>query len=281
MKAKAPQAPLLRSPKSGGTVLDWAFEFGREDELLKSIQIERKRVVRRRRRARAAAALAVVLVASGFWAIPTLRSTATLSSATARRPTFHLPDGSHLELNARSLAKTDFRYGRRQVTLSEGEAYFEVAKDPAHPFRVVTPEGTVIVTGTHFDVRIADAKLEVTLLEGSVSLKTADHAVTLAPSQQFGSEMPAVRTLTPAELARVTAWREGEFAFDDLTLAEAMERLAHYHNVSITVDPSLAQLRPGGSYLIDDLPALMKVLESALGVRMIPTGEGGYRVLPK
>jgi hypothetical protein len=25
----------------------------------------------------------------------------------------------------------------------------------------------------------------------------------------------------------------------------------------------------------------MKVLESALGVRMIPTAEGGYRVLPK
>ena len=65
-----------------------------------------------------------------------------------------LPDGSTVDLNARS--KIQFgqdKDGSRLVRLS-GEAYFNVSPDPQHPFIIRTGQAVIRVTGTSFCVRI-------------------------------------------------------------------------------------------------------------------------------
>ena len=65
-----------------------------------------------------------------------------------------LPDGSKIWLNADSRLKypASFRDNGREVYL-EGEAFFEIAKNPQRPFVVHLPKGNVQVLGTSFDIR--------------------------------------------------------------------------------------------------------------------------------
>src|ERR1035437_2347567 len=85
-----------------------------------------------------------------------------------------LPDGSKVSMNARSKLtyhKKDFGKASRIVSL-EGEAYFEVQKNPAVPFIIKLDGAEVKVLGTSFNVRAYKDmdKIEVTVAEGKVTL---------------------------------------------------------------------------------------------------------------
>jgi ferric-dicitrate binding protein FerR (iron transport regulator) len=87
-----------------------------------------------------------------------------------------LPDGSVVDLNARSkIQYTLDKDGTRMVKLS-GEAYFNIARDPDHPFIIRTGQAVVRVTGTSFSVRSdpASGRVEVFVESGSVQLYQAN-----------------------------------------------------------------------------------------------------------
>ncbi len=172
--ASTPAASVAAAaPSPGQTVLDWPREAGLADEFMARVEIRLQRKKRQRRRLLSGGAALVAFAAALLWAVPYARHTATVETVAARRQTLALADGSQAELNARTSLWTDFRYGRRIVRLDRGEAFFAVAKDPAHPFLVETPAGTIRVTGTQFNVRVTETgAAEVTLLEGSVSVLT-------------------------------------------------------------------------------------------------------------
>ena len=281
MKPTAPKSAIAAER----TLLDWPRESGQAAQFRERVEIHVKTRRRRRRTIRTTAALSVVAVFVLLWGIPVLRDTSTVDTPAAHRQTLALADGSHAELNARTQLHTDFRYSRRVVRLDKGEAFFSVAKDPAHPFIVETPAGTVRVTGTQFNVRLTENyQAEVTLLEGSVevqpSASSSKHPTThLAPGQQFDSHRQGVRMLSGAELDSVVAWRQGQLSFDGLTLAEAVARIGAYHGVKITVAPEITGLEPGGTFALDDLSAVLRALESTLSVQVLRNDDGSYRVV--
>jgi transmembrane sensor len=208
----------------------------------------------------AAAGLAAALAVAAFWTVPYFRDTRTVATVVAQRSTLSLPDGSRTDLNAQTSLYTDFRRDRRLVRLEKGEAWFSVAKDEAHPFVVETPGGTVRVTGTQFNVRLAaNGRPEVTLLEGAVAFENAAARMRLTPGQQISADGD-LRQLAADELDNVTAWREGRIVLNGLTLAEAVERFAIFHGKTITVVPEIASLRLGGSHSLDDLPGFFEAL---------------------
>lgn len=213
--------------------------------------------------------LAAALVIAAVWVVPYLRNTGKVTTVAAQRSTLALPDGSRTDLNARTVLFTDFRHGRRLVRLERGEAFFSVAKDAAHAFLVETPGGTVRVTGTQFNVRLATGgRPEVTLLEGSVEIQNSLAHLVLTPGQQLSST-GELRTLSPRDLDRTIAWREGRIVLNGLTLAEAAAQFATYHGKRIDVAPELAARQMGGSYALDDLPGFLDSLSSeAMALRI-------------
>uniref|UniRef100_UPI001C3F19F1 FecR family protein n=1 Tax=Methylogaea oryzae TaxID=1295382 RepID=UPI001C3F19F1 len=70
----------------------------------------------------------------------------------------------------------DLGRSERRLRLLQGEGYFQVAPDPARPFRVGTAHGTVTALGTAFDVRIGDASTQVAVTEHSVAVDAAGQA---------------------------------------------------------------------------------------------------------
>src|SRR5439155_8152 len=84
-----------------------------------------------------------------------------------------LPDGTQVWLNAESRItySNTFNKSLREVNL-EGEAYFDVTHDAAHPFIVHTSSIAIKVLGTAFTVKsyASDKTIEATLLRGSIEV---------------------------------------------------------------------------------------------------------------
>jgi len=109
----------------------------------------------------------------------------TLSTPVGGQYQVTLPDGTKVWLNAASTLKFPpaFSDNERKVMLT-GEAYFEVAKNQAQPFKVSMADSTdVVVTGTHFNINAYQNEKEqqVTLLEGSVIVSNATNVAKLEP----------------------------------------------------------------------------------------------------
>ncbi len=160
----------------------------------------------------------------------------TLSLPRGSRPMrLVLADGSAVWLNAASSITypTGFRGDERVVSMT-GEAYFEVAHDPGHPFIVEQGDLKVRVLGTHFNIRAyGDAdRRQVTLLEGAVRVHRGVAKETLRPGQQV-AVTDSKMTLQSADTEAVMAWKNGQFIYDGVDLQTIMQEISRYYDVDV------------------------------------------------
>lgn len=207
------------------------------------------------------AAAAVALVS---WL--TLRpqvDTRELATTAAQRQSVTLADGSHIELNTHTRLAITLARDERRAVLSSGEAFFAVAKDTSRPFFVETPAGVVRVTGTQFDVRSDElAKLQVTVLEGSVQVQPAGTAAIAPFALKANDQFLAgeVRSLSPTDLGAALAWRKGEVVFKAAPLDQALAAFARHHDRAIVVSPAARELHLGGRFNLDNLDLFLELL---------------------
>lgn len=210
-----------------------------------------------------------------------------IATALAQRQSVTLSDGTRVDLNAHTSIQVDLSRSERRVKLLVGEAFFAVHKDPARPFIIQTPGGSVRVTGTTFNVRAAGAStLEVTVVEGSVQVRPGDSGslanppVLLGAGDKLSSNVQgvSVKSLSDRAVADATAWRKGEIVFDGVPLSEALQRYAQYHGRTITVTDSAAQLQLGGRYSLDDFNGFLASLKDALPIKASSEPDGAVRV---
>lgn len=147
-----------------------------------------------------------------------------------------LADGTRVWLNA----GTEFRYpvffteNRREVYLS-GEAYFEVRQDKNKPFVVWTGEVQIEVLGTAFNVNSYNSdRVEAVLVEGSVNVSNVTDKINLRPGQR-GTVLKSEREIRVDEVDVYvyTAWKDGNFVFENQTLENIMEQLSRWYDVDV------------------------------------------------
>jgi transmembrane sensor len=195
-----------------------------------------------------------------------------------------LADGSRVELNANTSLRFENTSTIRRARLAGGEVLFSVTKDPARPFIVVTPAGSVRVTGTTFNVRTEAGRsaFDVTVVEGSVEVlpgevngAQASAPLSLGAGDQFSTRVGGVTPLSPDKIEDALAWRQGTIVFDDVPLREATARFAQYHGCAIHVAAAVANERVGGRHKIEDLNGFLASLELALPRVKIQTERSG------
>lgn len=247
---------------------------------------------RSRRPSWAVAGLAAASLAAAALVAFTLRPTtpaefsfAPVATSVGKRTTVNLPDGTQVDLNAQTSLTVEASNGERRVRLGGGEAYFSVSKDPARPFIVETPAGSVRVTGTKFNVQTeTTSAFDVTVVEGSVQVRPSESTTSLPISMSAGDHLsvrPSVTSLhpaSPAELEQVLAWRQGQIVFEGVPLREALARFARYHGRAIVAAPDTADLRVGGRFSLDDLDGFFSALEEVLPVQVTRDLSGAIRV---
>jgi transmembrane sensor len=194
-----------------------------------------------------------------------------------------LEDNSVLHLNTDSAVTIRFSKAERLITLTSGQAEFEVAHDPARAFRVLTGSAEVVAIGTQFDVRLQEDSTVVTVIEGRVAVgpsplvekrgtnpNDAPRYVQVGADQQIRvteAEWPATPIAVDAQ--HTTAWLHREIVFDHEPLERVAAEFNRYAPKPIEIaTPTLRNLQISGAFATDDTDALLAFLRSLKGVRV-------------
>ena len=137
-----------------------------------------------------------------------------------------LPDRTQVWLNAGSALKyaRSFGSGKREVSLT-GEAYFEVAHDSLHPFRVRSGGVAVKVLGTKFNMQAypEESRVDVSLKEGKVEVAlpaaARSETVVLSPGRRLSyDKLAGSARVSETDPNEASAWTQGELRFTDIKI---------------------------------------------------------------
>jgi transmembrane sensor len=196
-----------------------------------------------------------------------------------------LADNSVVHLDTDTAVTVQYSKTERTVTLTSGQADFEVAHEAARPFRVYAGPAEIIAVGTQFDVRLERGSTVVTVSEGRVMVgpspepsapatslneSRSERMVPLLAGQQLrltAAEWPP--TLVAVDARRSTAWLHRQIVFDH----EPLERVAAEFNRYAPepfeiVTPALRTLQISGVFATDDTQAFIAFLRSLKGVQV-------------
>ncbi len=137
---------------------------------------EKKSVKRSLYRVIQIAAIVIVTFGIGFMVqkyMPQEEQYASVNVPYGAKSELELPDGSKVWVNSGSVLKYPTDLNSKEVNIYlEGEAFFDITKNPKRAVNVKTSTINIQVHGTTFNVRsyADDDVVETTLLEGSVSI---------------------------------------------------------------------------------------------------------------
>jgi transmembrane sensor len=225
----------------------------------------------------AAAALVAAVVAPAM-----LPATTTTAYATAigQHRTVSLADGSRIDLNAGTQLSVTLGRHERRVTMAEGQAVFDVTRDPGRPFLIAAGDRTVRVVGTQFDVRHRAGRLSVTVTRGTVEVLplggASGPAFRLHPGQrlehQEGATAAQVLTAAPDQ---ALGWRAGRLVYRDQPLSVVVADLNAQFATPIRVtDPTLAATPVSGVFIVDSEDAVVRRLALLVSAHTVRSGDG-------
>ncbi|MCQ6958281.1 FecR family protein [Mucilaginibacter aquariorum] len=161
-----------------------------------------------------------------------------------------LSDGTNVWLNAASSITFPASFAQlktRQVSI-KGEAYFEVAKDKAHPFIVRSNGQQVEVLGTHFNINsyTDEPASRTTLAEGRIKISTGGgSAKYLTPGQEASLNNGQI-IIVQADVKENLSWVKGQFWFNDESVQSVMRKIARWYDVEIQYEGTPSSDRLNG-----------------------------------
>ncbi len=206
---------------------------------------------------RYAAVWLVLILGVAFWQISLKKETAVeqvvafseMQNPKGQRTQIILPDSSIVYLGAMSKIRfaKKFASNIREVAL-EGEAFFEVTKNPKKPFVIRTGNISTQVLGTSFKIdAFAGQPIKVLVSTGKVRVdRHVNHQIQpiamLLPGEMVTwNESTSKKVLANVAVTDVKGWKDGKLHFDETKLADITQILERWYNVEISiVNPSLA-----------------------------------------
>lgn len=198
-----------------------------------------------------------------------------------------LADGSHVTLNTNSRLQVKLGAESRQLILTQGEAFFQVAHDQQRPFVVQAGDAQVVALGTAFNIYLHDEASHVTVTEGVVRItelnaagsRAADSAL-LYVDQTIAGSSGGLSKPTVADSNSTLAWRDGNIVAEGMTLLTLVRELSRYHPQQILIpDPAVGQLTISGVFRLQDPDTILRALEHSLAVRSVPLDDGTVQLI--
>lgn len=231
-------------------------------------------------------AAAIVLVAGiGIFIIfqkdTPYQSPLVVSTGVGQRSAVTLPDGTRVTMN--SMSEIAYRFdetkGVRGVDI-KGEAYFDVARDPAHPFIVTCDNIAVECRGTEFDVKgyADDDNISVVLNDGEVMVSDALTSISMKPDMMVRYQKNERRFTSQRVYAEdYNDWMEGSMRFNDERLEDIVKVLARNYKVHLSIVSPELRHEPftgtlGGGGLNDRLRVLTTAADASFRMENDTTG---------
>ena len=201
--------------------------------------------------------------------LPAEEGKSSIVTKNGNRSKIVLPDGSQVWLNAGSnldYNNSTFNKELREVSLN-GEAYFDVTKNPDKPFIIHTKKMDIKVLGTVFNVRsYSNEKIaEAALIKGSIEVTLKDRKdqkIILKPNEKISisneesktEKKPEKITSVKADPVRIPqfevndlkpnptyniigeiAWTQNKLYFEDETLEDIALRMERWFGKKVTI----------------------------------------------
>lgn len=212
--------------------------------------------------ATAASAAAVTL------ALPALGPFAALyadhATGVGQRKRVELADGSVAFLNTATAISADFSTTERRIVLHNGEAWFDVTKDPNRPFIVAAADIQARAVGTAFAVRCRGDGANVTVTEGTVEVRfLGGEPIRVVAGQRLeaGEGDRDRPKLSAVDVDTATAWQRGKLIFNRRPLQSVVEELQRYSARRIViVGDRLRTLEVTGVFDLDDPARVLRTV---------------------
>jgi transmembrane sensor len=188
-------------------------------------------------------------------------------------------DGTGIALNGDSRLRLDHADARVAV-LEQGEAFFTVRHDAAHPFAVQAGGATFQDVGTAFDIVQRAGTTRIAVREGAVLYDPGGAAVRLDGGQalRVADNTAAVQMI---DTAAVGAWRSGRLLYRDAPLTDVAQDIARNIGEPVLVDPALIERRFSGVVIIDaDRARMFRRVAAVTGVAIRRAPQGWQMVMP-
>ena len=180
-----------------------------------------------------------------------------------------LPDGTSVWLNAASslIYPINFKGSRERRVELHGEAYFDVAKDRAHPFVVKTDKQEVAVLGTQFNINgyKDEPVISTTLVEGRVrtsDLSSGESRVLLPGQRSTVYKRQGQIAVDKVDTDNVISWKDGYFIFDNQDITSIMKVISRWYDVDVEYKGVSSEEKFGGTFSrASNLADILKVLK--------------------
>lgn len=155
-----------------------------------------------------------------------------------------LPDGSQVWLNSESKISYPEKFeDEKRVVQLEGEAFFDVVKNPNRPFIVRTGNVSTTVLGTSFNVQAFrnESITHVALQSGKVKVEVNDQSgkeeIFLEPGEGISYDKSSHKTLKAQfDEEAMLSWKDGILVFKGADLDEIVGTLNRWYGVNIIVE---------------------------------------------
>lgn len=151
-----------------------------------------------------------------------------------------LSDGTKVWLNTGSSLTYPSKFvGVDRKVKMIGEVFFDVAKNPAMPFKVIANGIETQALGTQFNINAYsdEPMAKITLIEGSIKVERKksnnekDHLIVKPGQQVLGADH--LKLIDNANLEEVMAWKNGQFHFEGANIRTIMGQISKFYNVDV------------------------------------------------
>jgi transmembrane sensor len=161
-----------------------------------------------------------------------------------------LPDGSAVWLMPNSTLNYPLKFtGSFRKVSMQGEAFFDVTKDHAHPFTITSGKVLTKVWGTSFKIKSVpgEGETRVSVLSGKVSVSILGQKTSRSPQTEVmlkpkdeATYLNAKNNLLHSHLnalpSELKIWRKTNMVFENVPLGDVKETLEKEYDVSIEVN---------------------------------------------
>lgn len=183
-----------------------------------------------------------------------------------------LPDGTKISLNKNSSITypATFEGENREINF-EGEGFFEVHHDAAHPFIIHTQGTDVRVLGTSFNVTAYDTQVQVVVKSGKVRFSKNNKEVILVKGQK-GELLTNSGTIIKSEVEEDKLWNDTKkisFEFEKTSLAEVVEKLNQVYGKNIIFNnDKIKNCKLTASFQEEELDNIIHVIAETFNLKV-------------
>ena len=193
-----------------------------------------------------------------------------------KRSILTLSDKSRIWLNSGStLRYPDHFSDTARVVYLSGEAFFDVAKDPERPFKVISGDIVTTAIGTSFNIKAFPDKkaIEVALTSGKVKVEQPHNNVKNENPSMFlipGENIIYRKDLSKLEKGlfdqQIVNWKDGVIYLKNAGMEEITETLSRWYGVEFEVKEA-SKVLYNGSFERKSLKHVMDGISLATGIQ--------------